>query len=736
LNQEREERFIVKKSIIVLFIALSLPIFAFGAERVILAQMSEEVAVTVLESNDTHTVLRFDIGGFRREAVDIGGQEYYAIWCGEEGLLLNEGEPELPRVCRSIIIPDNAEMGIRVLQSEYRDFPATRVIPSKGNLPRTVNPADIPYRFGSVYQVGQWYPEELTSLREPYILRDWRGTVIELNAFRYHTGLEILRVYTSVTMEIYTTGPGQVNVLHRTEPLTHVNADFGVMYGRHFVNYGTFQTRYSPIDEVGEMLIITYSSFSSTMQPFVDWKIQKGIKTTMVDVSTIGNTSTNIRNYILNFYNSTDGNLAWVLLVGDAAQVATPSGGQDPTYAKVAGSDNYPDLFVGRFSATTTAQVQTQVERTVEYERDAQEGADWYHMGTGIASAEGPGHYGEYDYQHMNLIRTDLLGFTYTSVDQIYDPGASASQVSTALNAGRSIVNYCGHGSETSWGTTGFSNTNVNALLNDNKLPFIISVACVNGAFVSTTCFAEAWLRATHNGEPIGAIGAYMSSINQSWNPPMYAQDEAVDLLCAMSKTTFGGICFNGACKMIDMTGSSGVAEFNAWHIFGDPSVLLRTDTPEPMYVMHDPEIFFDQTTFEVNVADVRGALCALTLNGTLLGADYTDVNGSAVIAVRDVLPVGDSVRVTITAFNKLTYVADIPVITSVVPVEGLCAFFVDTSLVLSWSSTGAPAYNIYSDTDPFGAFSTFVGTVTDTAYALPAADTLLFFIVKSSDGN
>jgi hypothetical protein len=56
--------------------------------------------------------------------------------------------------------------------------------------------------------------------------------------------------------------------------------------------------------------------------------------------------------------------------------------------------------------------------------------------------------------------------------------------------------------------------------------------------------------------------------------------------------------------------------------------------------------------------------------------------------------------------------------------------------LVLSWSPTGAPAYNIYSDTDPFGAFSTFVGTVTDTAYALPAADTLLFFIVKSSDGN
>jgi len=508
------------------------------------------------------------------------------------------------------------------------------------------------------------------------------------------------------------------------------------MYRRHFVNYGILESRYTPIDEAGEMLVITYDSFHSAMQPFVDWKTQKGIQTTIVDVSTIGNNSTSIRTYIQNFYNSTGGNLAWVLLVGDAAQVATPSGGQDPTYAKVAGGDNYPDLFVGRFSATTVAHVQTQVERTVEYERDAPGGVDWYHQGTGIASNQGPGHYGEYDNQHMNNIRTDLLAFTYTLVDQIYDPTATAAQVSTALNNGRSIVNYCGHGDVTLWGTTGFSNSNVNALVNDNKLPFIISVACLNGAFVSTTCFAEAWLRAVHGGEPIGAVATYMSSISQSWSPPMYAQDEAVDLLCAMSKTTFGGICYNGACKMIDLTGSSGVTEFNAWHIFGDPSVLLRTDTPEPMYIMHANEIFFDQTTFEVNVAGVEGALCALTLNGTLLDAQYTDTSGSAVMSVRDALPIGDSVRVTITAFNKLTYVADIPVTTSVVPVEDLCAFLVDTSLVLSWSSTGAAAYNIYSDVDPFGTFSTFVGSATDTSFSLSAADTMLFFIVKSSDGN
>jgi gingipain R len=644
-----------------LFLVLLLPVLALGEERVILTQASEDVSVTVLESNDTRTVLRFDVGGFSKELVNIGGQAYYAVWCGKDGVLLNAGEPALPRICRSIIIPDDAEMELQVLSSEYRDYPMTQVIPSKGNLPRTVNPADIPYSFGPVYQEAQWYPEKLASLREPHILRDLRGTVVELNAFRYHTGLELLRVYTSVTVEVYAAGSGQVNILQRPEPLTHVNSDFGTIYQRHFVNYGTFDSRYAPIDEAGEMLIITYDSFHSTMQPLVDWKIQKGIKTTIVDVSTIGNNSTAIDNYIQTFYNNSGGNLAWVLLVGDAAQVATPSGGADPTYAKVVGTDNYPDIFIGRFSAETVAHVQTQVERTVEYERDAQVGAAWYHQGTGIGSDQGPGHNGgEYDYQHENNIRTDLLAFTYTLVDQIYDPGATAAQVSTALNAGRSIVNYTGHGDVTLWGTTGFSNTNVNALVNDNKLPFIISVACYNGSFTSATCFGEAWLRATHSGEPIGAIGAYMSSISQSWNPPMDAQDEAVDLLCAESKTTFGGICFNGSCKMIDINGSSGATEFNAWHIFGDPSVLLRTDTPVAMDVTHPGNIAPGAPDFAVTVVGVSGALCALSYNGTLFGAAYTDGSGLATIPVEGTLPDGENIKLTITAFNKLTYTADI----------------------------------------------------------------------------
>ena len=58
-----------------------------------------------------------------------------------------------------------------------------------------------------------------------------------------------------------------------------------------------------------------------------------------------------------------------------------------------------------------------------------------------------------------------------------------------------------------------------------------LQVISVNGNFKNTTCFAESWLRATNNGVPTGAIAFLGSTINQSWNPPMCAQDEMNDIL-------------------------------------------------------------------------------------------------------------------------------------------------------------------------------------------------------------
>jgi hypothetical protein len=637
------------------------------------ARVAEPITVGVVESSATRTVIDYEVNAFSRSAVEIGGRHYSTIAIPGEAKMLVLGLPDLPLVARSIVIPDDAEVALSVVSSHYTDFPGVSVAPSKGVLMRDADPATVPYTFSGFYGGGGWYPEGIAYLREPYILRDVRGVTVVLTPVQYNPETRTLRVYDRVRVEVSAVGPGKVNVLER-RPSGRMNAEFRKIYQRHFLNFESADyLRYSPVDEIGDMLVICYDGFMSNMEPFVEWKKQMGMPCEMVSVTTAGSTSSAIATYIHDYYYAHG--LTYVLLVGDAAQVPTPyaaGGSSDPTYSLVAGSDSYPDLFVGRFSAETTAQVDTQVERSVEYEEFPLAGGDWYHKGTGIASNQGPGDDGEYDYQHENNIRADLLAFTYTEVDQIYDPSANPTMVSNALNDGRSIVNYTGHGSTTGWGSSDFSSSHVNALVNDNMLPFIISVACVNGYFNGITCFAEAWLRATNGGEPTGAVGTYMSSINQSWDPPMAAQDETVDLLVGTSaygvKRTFGGLCYNGSCLMMDEYGYDGQEMFLTWHVFGDPSLRVRTDTPATLSVVHDDNISPSATSFDVTVSGVEGALCALYYDGTLYGSALTNGGGNASIPIGEALPNGADLTLTVTSFNAMPYFGSVTVAEVYVP--------------------------------------------------------------------
>ena len=265
------------------------------------------------------------------------------------------------------------------------------------------------------------------------------------------------------------------------------------------------------------------------------------------------------------------------------------------------------------------------------------------------------------------------MAYNYSDVTEHYEgsqggldmPGdPTALQVLDDLNSGASIINYTGHGWDQGWGTSGFSNTHVDQLTNVNKLPFIWSVACVNGNFTTTTCFGEAWLRATHSGQPTGAIGIMASTINQSWNPPMSGQLEMVDILIESYsgniKRSFGGISMNGCMKMNDDYGTGGEDMTDTWVLFGDPSLVVRTDTPAPMTVTHQAQAIIGNDNIDVQ-CNVDGALVCLSIDGVILGRGY--VNSGNVNIMFSPLTTIDPIDVVVTAYNKQTYLGTINVI-------------------------------------------------------------------------
>ncbi|MCK9205039.1 MAG: C25 family cysteine peptidase, partial [Bacteroidales bacterium] len=678
----------MKKVLISFLFLLSFSV-GFSANWIPLGSGNPVPAKARLISSDIQTsTIHFSLQGFEMIPVVTPKGNAFVVGVGEATPMLVNGAPDLGKLTASVIIPDQEKMDVKVVYSNYKDFPGIEVAPSKGNLYRNTDPATVPYTWGKVYSEDKFFPENIVELRDPYIIRDYRGQTVIVYPFQYNPVTKTLRVYTDVEITVFSTGKQGMNPLFRKGNLISVNSEFNKIYHQRFLNAG--ESKYNPVDEQGKMLIICYGSFMTAMEPLVDWKNQQGIPTELVNVSTIGTTSTAIKSYILNYYNNND--LAFVLLVGDGPQIPTNSGGSlggpsDNAYGYLVGNDHYPDLFVGRFSAENLAQVETQVTKVLTYEKNPPTTVDWFSTGVGIGSDQGPGDDNEYDYQHIRNIRTKLMDYTYTAVAELYDgsqggldaPGnPSTTLVANAINAGAGIVNYTGHGSQTSWGTTGFSNSNVNSLTNDNMLPFIWSVACVNGDFVNGTCFAEAWLRATHNGQPSGAVATLMSTINQSWNPPMCGEDAMDDILVETYtnniKRTFGGISMNGCMAMNDEYGADGAEMTDTWNCFGDPSLMVRTAMPQAITASHLPTIFLGANQFVVS-SDAEGGLVALTINNQLIASGY--ITGGTAALNFEALSALDTMKVVITAFNHLFYEADVPII----PAEGPYITYVGHSI-------------------------------------------------------
>jgi len=636
---------------------------------------AENNSIILSKSGTQSNVISFSLSEFYVDEILTEKGLAYNVSAANGTNILKPTAPDLPKFSVSLIIPNDGGLNIKIKSTEYIEFNDYLIVPSKGNLYRDINPDNVLMVFGDTYEENKYFPGKLAVLDKPYSLRDFRGQCVHIFPFQYNPVTKKLRVYYKMNIELKPQNVVNQQYTSILRPDKRLVNDFIEIYKKHFLNYDEYKgLKYTPIEEQGSMLVISYGSFMNAMQPFVDWKNTIGIKTTMVDVATIGNNPTSIKSYIQAVYDTT--NLTYVLLVGDAAQVSTNTVNgyhSDNAYGYLSGSDSYSEVFIGRFSAENVAHVETQVERTINYERYPNTQIDIFNQAIGIASLEGPGHNNLLDYEHLRVIRDSLLNYYYSFVNEFYEGSQGGldmtgdptpAMISADLNSGISLINYTGHGWDEGWGTSGFSSADVVNLTNTKILPFIWSVACVNGNFVGGTCFGEAWLRATHNSQPSGAVAALMSTVNQSWNPPMCAQLEMNNILTESLgnniKRTFGGLSINGCMKMNDDYGTAGAEMTDTWTIFGDPSLMVRTDNPQMLTVTHNPVVFIGESNFLVN-CNHDGALVCLTINKNIISTAYIS-GGSAMLSFPPLTTL-DTIVVAVTGYNYIPYIGEVLIV-------------------------------------------------------------------------
>jgi hypothetical protein len=231
--------------------------------------------------------------------------------------------------------------------------------------------------------------------------------------------------------------------------------------------------------------------------------------------------------------------------------------------------------------------------------------------------------------------------FTYTAIDSSYNPWGTSDHIFNVINAGVSNINYIGHGSINGWQNGGgFNRNHLAALINYEMLPHVITVGCQVGNFNGINCFSEEALTAGTPEAPTGFIVTLAPTIDQTWVPPCIGQEGAINLLAHYDANTAGGVYFNGLNYMIEQYGGDtsdiGVEMAQTWHIFGDPSIQLRTDIPRHFKVNKLVSNLHDSLVCDINVFEedsltpIENAFVSFfSKQNILLASGYTNSAGN-----------------------------------------------------------------------------------------------------------
>lgn len=610
-----------------------------------------------------------DIESIASKQENLNGKHVERIILKEGVGIMEPGQPDIQYLSTSIAIPNFGKPVIVPIAAEYFDFPSFDIAPSRGdpgliNYPQT----DIDT---SIYKLNRFWPNTIISCDDPYVLADIRGLSVHFNPVQYNPITHTLRVYHHISVLIETSDEKGINEVTKISPVT--SQVMQNVISQQFINafdYLPSSNRYVPIEEQGNMLIICHPNFIDEIKPLVAWKIQKGINCKVIDVSKIGD-ATKIKEFVNEYYYSNG--LTYLLLVGDDKFIPSnqgTKGASDNMFGYISGDDHYPEILIGRFSCETPEQCKTMVDRTINYEKNPSNNSDFDNL-LGIGSSQGPGDDGELDYEHIRNIGA-ITASVYKNFTELYDGSRggfdlngnpTASLAIEAINSGQGTIMYLGHGSINSWLTTGFSTINARELQNTETYPFIWSAGCDNGSFVGSTCLAEEFLRVKSNEKPAGAVAAFMSSTNQTWYPPMAAQDEIALYLSGKKQIsgplTFGGISISGCMKMNDEYNRGAYVITDHWILFGDPSLEIRTSKPIAFQPSHISIIGSDAPNFSILGIDSGAYVCISSQEQILCKLRAESKN--CIIPLPN-LSGYKNFTLTITGTNRVPYIAEIEI--------------------------------------------------------------------------
>jgi len=520
----------------------------------------------------------------------LEGRPFATLTMPDEGYTIEIGGAQLPMISRFIEIPQgaNPEILIESVSWETTSLDALQIpspiIPVQPSLLK-MEGASVPFTMDDTfYAMNALLPSTVATVSVIGEIRGRNVAFLQISPVQYNPTTGEIRMMTHCDLRMNLPGSDLTQTARKIDRYTIPS--FEQLFEASFINYGALQGTGAMGPKEEGYLIIIPDSFFDVIQPFASWKESKGFDVTVTKTSQIpsGPTKENIKAYIVNAYNTWPVPPAYVLLVGDVAQIPTWTGSDTGTctdlyYVTIDAGNYFADVIISRFPAATPEQVTTMVDKTIFYEQGAFTNESWIKKAVFMASSD---NYAVSEGTHNYVISTYLLPHNYTC-DKLYSHtySATTAQVSAALNNGRSLAIYSGHGSETNWADGPvFSQSNVNALTNDGMYPFVSSHACLTNKFTVSECFGETWLRAPHKG----SFAFWGATTYSYWDEDDVLEKNTFKAWWDDNIETIGGMTNMGLYYLYQHYSGGGMSQyyFEEYNVLGDSSVKIWRDSPDP----------------------------------------------------------------------------------------------------------------------------------------------------------
>jgi len=225
--------------------------------------------------------------------------------------------------------------------------------------------------------------------------------------------------------------------------------------------------------------------------------------------------------------------------------------------------DGLPEMAVGRLPVQAVEEASTVVSKIMGYERSGR-------MNEIVLVADRKEK--DFDFEAA-ILEVKALVPPSMNVKEIFrghfgSDAEAKGELLSEINQGPLLVNFIGHGSTEIWRGSILTSDDAEALTNSPRLPFFISMTCLNGLFhdLYTESLAEALLKAKSGG----AVAVWASSGLTEPDKQAVMNKELIRLL-------FGGEFLSlGEATMRAKASVSDQDIRKTWILFGDPTTRLK----------------------------------------------------------------------------------------------------------------------------------------------------------------